>query len=116
MSVLQAGHKQAVSKYDPLHLALMAQNEIGDLRHKIEIQAALVRQLMVHRVVRQIDTGKIFKVREVRVVNGRIILRGRHHSRRDSVIGPLASVEIIDPPEPNPASQPSDVTRRDARS
>lgn len=99
MSMPELCSEHAPSKPDlsPYTLAQMAQQAIKDHHAKANIEAGLIRQLVVSRHVRHKDTGRVYLVTEVRMTLGWIAnLYGRDRGARKTLrIGSLSEVEIV---------------------
>jgi hypothetical protein len=100
MSMPELCLKQTTSRpdYSPYTLA---QQAIKDHHAKANVEAGLIRQLLVSRHVRHKDTGRVYLVTEIRMTLGWIAsLYGRDRgARRTLRIGALSEVEIITPGE-----------------
>lgn len=101
MSMLEQCSEHAPSKPDmsPYNLALMAQKAIKDHQLRAEVEAGLIRQLLIGRHVRIKDTpSATYLVMEVRMSLGwRAVLYGKRKGQRSKcAIGTIGEVEVVE--------------------
>lgn len=98
MSLLEHSPEVARSKpgATPLGLAIAAQKAIRDHAIKVQVETALIRQLLTGRYVRSKLDGKVYLVTEVRITLGwNANIHGRTKGKRSSkAIGNVFDVEL----------------------